>query len=461
MFTGALTLLLAWGVFAFGAVYPWAYWPLLAGAFAIGVAALLTRRDEGAVPVGLCAALAATAAGVAAQLIPLPVGVLSALTPATVGLLRRFDLVFAAGSATHPLTIDPSATAVTLACLVVLTVLLIGATQMFSSTGVRSIGAAICILGTIVALVTIVQRAVNHTDRIYGLWMPEQSRSFYGPFVNKNHFAGWMIMAMSVALAYFGGRLARTPRNAKRGWREALLWWSSPAANELLLIAFALVVMGISLLMSVSRSGVLCALLAIGVTALTIARRQASRARKMVGIGFLAFTVVAVAGWVGTEAIGKRFAGADAEWSGGRGRVGAWADAWSVVRAVPLTGTGMNTYGDAMLFYQRHVTAVHFAQAHNDYLQIAAEGGLLVLVPAAIAVALLIVHVRRRFAADDPRSMSYWVRIGAATGLVAIALQEAVDFSLQMPGNALLFTVLCAIALHRPRIRSHTHVHAA
>ena len=34
------------------------------------------------------------------------------------------------------------------------------------------------------------------------------------------------------------------------------------------------------------------------------------------------------------------------------------------------------------------------------------------------------------------------------TGLTAIALQETVDFSLQMPGNAALFAVLCAIALH-------------
>ena len=44
--------------------------------------------------------------------------------------------------------------------------------------------------------------------------------------------------------------------------------------------------------------------------------------------------------------------------------------------------------------------------------------------------------------------MRYWIRFGAATGLAAIALQSAVEFSLQMPGNAALFVVLCAIALH-------------
>jgi hypothetical protein len=44
--------------------------------------------------------------------------------------------------------------------------------------------------------------------------------------------------------------------------------------------------------------------------------------------------------------------------------------------------------------------------------------------------------------------MRYWIRFGAATGLAAIAIQSAVEFSLQMPGNAVLFVVLCAIALH-------------
>ena len=51
---------------------------------------------------------------------------------------------------------------------------------------------------------------------------------------------------------------------------------------------------------------------------------------------------------------------------------------------------------------------------------------------------------------------TYWIRVGAVMGLTAIALQETVDFSLQMPGNAALFAVLCGIALHttperRPR----------
>jgi hypothetical protein len=55
--------------------------------------------------------------------------------------------------------------------------------------------------------------------------------------------------------------------------------------------------------------------------------------------------------------------------------------------------------------------------------------------------------VRRRFRDMPNEGTEYWIRIGAVTGIVAIALQEIGDFSLQMPGNAVLFVVLLALAV--------------
>ena len=49
--------------------------------------------------------------------------------------------------------------------------------------------------------------------------------------------------------------------------------------------------------------------------------------------------------------------------------------------------------------------------------------------------------------------MTYWMRVGATTGLLAIALQSLVEFSLQMPGNAVFCVVLLAMALHVPPTR--------
>lgn len=89
--------------------------------------------------------------------------------------------------------------------------------------------------------------------------------------------------------------------------------------------------------------------------------------------------------------------------------------------------------------------------AHNDYLQLASEGGLLVGVPALIALLVVGRQIACRLREDEADSRAHWTRVGAVAGLVAIALQESVDFSLQIPGNAVLFALLCAIALHVPR----------
>jgi len=57
--------------------------------------------------------------------------------------------------------------------------------------------------------------------------------------------------------------------------------------------------------------------------------------------------------------------------------------------------------------------------------------------------------VRRRFRDDTTDPTIYWIRAGAVTGLIAIALQELVEFSLQCPGNAVLCVVLMGIAAGR------------
>ena len=103
-----------------------------------------------------------------------------------------------------------------------------------------------------------------------------------------------------------------------------------------------------------------------------------------------------------------------------------------------------------MLFFQTSDRTQHFAEAHGDYLQLAAEGGLLVCGAALLLLVLVVRETRQRFqeSAGDPAG--YWIRVGAVTGLVAIALQEIRDFSLQMPGNAALCCVLVGIAIQPP-----------
>jgi O-antigen ligase len=103
-----------------------------------------------------------------------------------------------------------------------------------------------------------------------------------------------------------------------------------------------------------------------------------------------------------------------------------------------------------MAVYQTAPRETLFVQAHNDYLQVLAEGGILVVVPALAALVLVIHGIWRRFRAREDETARYWLRAGAVAGLAAIAAQSLVEFSLQKPGNTVLFVVLLAVALHRP-----------
>ena len=83
------------------------------------------------------------------------------------------------------------------------------------------------------------------------------------------------------------------------------------------------------------------------------------------------------------------------------------------------------------------------AQGHNDYLQLLAEGCAVVVV-AAIAAALPINAIRRTLDAARAEARGYWIRAGAVVGLMTIALQDVVEFSLQIPANAFLFCHACS-----------------
>ena len=94
--------------------------------------------------------------------------------------------------------------------------------------------------------------------------------------------------------------------------------------------------------------------------------------------GLIALPLAAI-GWVGFDVVSGEIA--MASWSDVGGRVPIWRDTAGIVRGFPVTGTGLNTYGMAMLAYQTHRPDVHVVEAHNDYLQLAAEGGLLLVNP--------------------------------------------------------------------------------
>ena len=279
------------------------------------------------------------------------------------------------------------------------------------------------------------------------------------PSVNPNHLAGWLLMALSLTAGYLAGAVARVRRSMPDGWRRRVGWLSSRDASEVVLTGSALVLMALAILVTGSVSGLACLAVAAGVLAVWAFRRWPATGGRMLVPAALAVVLLAALAWADLQGVANEVA---RTWAGAfdvEGRIGLWQDTLRVVRDFPLTGTGLNTYGIGMLAYQTHGLDARAVEAHNDYLQLAAEGGLLLGLPIAAAVAVFVREVRRRFreGADDART--WWLRAGAVTGLGGLALQSLVDFSLQMPGNAALFCILAAIAIHRRRERPHREKH--
>jgi O-antigen ligase len=462
---------IAWGALAFGAVYAWAFTPLLIVCLTVG--AWCCAVDTGATlnkPVAI--SLLAIGLTGALQLIPLTRSTLQSVSPATDRVLQHYDVQYANSvKDPHVLSIDPPSTGRGLIFFASFGLLLVGLSRMLTRRQVALLAMCTTGLGAVIALVGIVQRA-TFNGKIYGFWQPHMASTPFGPFINRNHFAGWMLMALPLAVGLFCGLIARGmddllgPGDTARDvddpvvWRRRLLWCSSPDASRIILIGFAIVAMALSLVLSLSRLGLCGITIALLIGGRFAVRNRKQRAQRIVAYGYvLLFVIVSVASlWAGVEEGVARFTDPGARDLGGR--LPIWEDTVRIVRDFPLTGTGLNTYGTAMLFYQTTLPNEHVREAHNDYLQLAAEGGLFLGVPIAIAVMIFVREVYLRFREKSDELTVYWIRTGAVAGLAAIALQSIGEFSLQMPGNALLFTTLCAIALHKsqrhpPVVSSH------
>jgi O-antigen ligase len=458
---GLLPVIIAvtWSTLAFGAVYAWAYGPLLVVCLAAGAAALPWRAPwavEYAPTRAFAPVLALTAIALCVQVAPLPGPVIGWLSPATDRFLKAVDLEYSvsstagAGMAWHPLSVHPSKTCVALLFLACLGIFLLRVIQIVTDHGPTRLLRPISVLGVVVALVGLLYDASGH-GRVYGFWQPQFGTEPFGPFVNRNHFVGWMTMAIFLTAGILSGLLASAERISRREGTRVRV-----PLRHVFMAVTGLLIMVCAVLMTQSRSGI--AALTVGAVVMSggVLRALNARKRHCLALGGVSLGIaLALAGTqYGSDAdrtvspiVARLGSLQDPD------RVNIWADTLRVVRAFPLAGTGMNTFGTVTLLYQSDRTRYHFNEAHNDYLQILAEGGLLVTIPVLclgfVAARELLARFRER--ADGPRT--YWTRLGAVAGLAGVATQELVDFSLQIPANATLATVLLAVAVHRPRAR--------
>ena len=445
-----LWLLVAWGVILFGAVYQWAYTPLVTAAAAIGFYGWWSSPPRHRQPAhGVVIALFAVACVVVVQLIPLPATWLARVSPATDSIARQFDLEYATaqattGAAPHPMSIGPAATMKGLALFVGLSVFLAGATAMMPRVRVKWLIRRIAGLGLVMALFGIVQRG-TFNGRLYWVWTPiNTAGNAFGSFVNRNHFAGWMLMAAALTAGYVCSLMVQHGPPRHLPWRQRIASMSSSDANRLLFASCALAVMALSIVWTLSRSAIAAFAVSTCLLSMLVSARFRGR-RRIFTVTLLMIVVVFAVSWRGVDTVYDWFSRTSTlEW-----RFELWRDTLAIVRDFRWFGTGLNTYGISTLVYPMSDSTRHAMEAHSDYVQILSEGGVFLAAAAAFAVLQVARAIRAAFAQPQTASL-YWVRTGATLGLIAIAIQELTDFSLQMPGNAVMFALLAAIAMHRP-----------
>lgn len=426
----------AWTLFAFGGAYPWTSVPLIAAAVVLTAAVRprLFRPNNRVIDAALCACLAVALL----QLIPLPAPLRLALSPSLADVDRALRLDAPADPASGPaapLNVDPRGGLEALVLAAAVIVLFWSARDVYASGGVRRTARALSACGLAVSAIALAQHILR-PHLIYGVWLP-QSRNAefpFGPFVNRNDLAAWLVMALPLAVGYFAARL-----DMRRRQRPLNLEAVFDGTGEWLLASICL--MAAALVTTLSRSGLIGGLTgAVAIVVLTRGRMERrGRAGLVAGLALVALVAAAYAN-VGalTTRVGETLE------SGVGGRREIWQTTAAIVRDFRTTGVGIGAFERAMTVYQPpHLFA--FNHAHDEYLQIAAEGGVLLVAPVLVAIGAGIWRIGRRLQRD--RTPLFWLRAGAASGLAAIAVQSLWETGLRMPANAVLFALCAALAL--------------
>lgn len=279
----------------------------------------------------------------------------------------------------------------------------------------------------------------------WGAPLMEGATRASGPFVDPDHFANYLVMALPLALI---GAIFGLPGSRRRRDSDLKLFCA---------VACCLLLAGVAL--SLSRGGWMA--MAAGISAailmsMTRAREEAPTFMRRISLRAVPLTIVSLAlllglvlfliGPNGRAQTGERVGSTIVEGDSLQYRPAVWRDTLSMIADFPAFGVGLGVWPDVFPHYQRPPwMPFFFREAENDYLQFVAETGfvglaLLLWLGAALSRLLW------RAAKNLPRRR--WPAFaGLVAGVGAALLHEAVDFSFHMPANALLFTVTLALCL--------------
>jgi O-antigen ligase len=316
---------------------------------------------------------------------------------------------------------------------------------------------AVVVTGFAVSVIGILQK-YSWQNRIYWLRPIRWVAHPFGPFVNRNHFAGYIIMVIPLALGMLLSRRSRRPRVPGMNLRDRLLG-SDPRR---FLLAFMSFVMVVALFLSLSRGGIAAGLLStVFFLFLAIRFRLLSRRQAFIISGGTLILLALALAYFGVKPLVERFESILTGEREGHDRLTIWRDTIRIHRDFPVLGIGWGCFEKVHPHYKTLRTRDLFTHAENDYLQTAAEMGTWGFI-TLIGFFLSFFWIVLSWKPPRPRGASVtssrgrpggWNISGrslvaaCSAGVLGVALQSAVNFNFSIPANALLLVVLSALAV--------------
>lgn len=288
------------------------------------------------------------------------------------------------------------------------------------------------------------------TNRIFTWVNRYYSGSAFGTFVNRDHYSAFLEMLFPLSLGYFLVRAEFFSLKPGLSWRQKMARFGQEQVQKSLLFIIPPLIIGLGLFFSRCRSGIIIFIVTFFLTLLLlsvagISGRHKTEKRLVRVVVLLVLLGVVL---VGIGPVLERFT------QGGffdRNRLLFYRYTLDLVSDYPLMGCGLGTYVQAINHYLLMDFNVILSHAHNDYLEMLAEaglvGGLALILAAILGFALAL---RGWLKSRDP--LAKGVGLGALMGVFAILFHSLTDFSLRMPGNALVWLSLFVLAVKAPFI---------
>lgn len=269
----------------------------------------------------------------------------------------------------------------------------------------------------------------------------ESGSGIWGPYINRNHFAGYLEMVIPLALGMLLYLSPATSSSSAASARSSLFrFLSSSRLGGRAAWGMLSLVLVAALCATLSRGAMIgCALSFALFMVMSRSRRFLRGCTSLLQALLLLLALVVVdAAWGRLE---DRFESLDVQHVS---RLDAWTDALGLVRDFPLTGSGLGSFEAAFRRYQAHMTGGIFDHAHNDYLELFTDVGLVGLIPALLVVLFFVARLVARWRSRRGR-FAVCLGAGGICSLAALAVHSFSDFNLRIPANALLAVVIAGL----------------